>query len=145
MSLCLFEATDVSVGRGTDWPFQVLGYPNPSFGKFTFTPGSKPGMSAHVEQQDKTCYGLDLRDTDPKSSTFTLKYVLDFYKLFKKAGIADQFFARPEFFNKLAGNDKLIQQIKAGMTEDEIKESWKPELEIYKKMRKKYLLYPDFE
>lgn len=145
MSLCLFEATDVSVGRGTDWPFQVLGYPDPSFGKFTFTPGSKPGMSAHVEQQDKTCYGLDLRDIDPKSSTFTLKYVLDFYKLFKKAGIADQFFARPEFFNKLAGNDKLIQQIKAGMTEDEIKESWKPELEIYKKMRKKYLLYPDFE
>ncbi|WP_134088120.1 exo-beta-N-acetylmuramidase NamZ domain-containing protein [Olivibacter sp. XZL3] len=145
MSLCLFEATDVSVGRGTDWPFQVLGYPNPSFGKFSFTPGTKPGMSAHVEQQGKTCYGLDLRDEDPESATFTLKYLLDFYQLFKKAGIADKFFARPDFFNKLAGNNQLIEQIKAGMTEEQIKNSWKPELEAYKKMRKNYLLYPDFE
>ncbi|MEH6308312.1 DUF1343 domain-containing protein [Olivibacter sp. CPCC 100613] len=145
MSLCLFEATDVSVGRGTDWPFQVLGYPNPSFGAFSFTPGSKPGMSAHVEQQDKICYGLDLRQVDPKNSTFTLNYLLDFYTLFKQAGMADRFFARPDFFNKLAGNDKLIQQIKAGMTENQIKDSWKPELTAYKKMRKKYLLYPDFE
>lgn len=145
MSLCLFEATDVSVGRGTDWPFQILGYPNPAFGKFTFTPGTKPGMSAHVEQQDQLCYGLDLRNEDPKTATFTLKYLLDFYNIAKKAGIAAKFFARPDFFNKLAGNDQLIKQIKAGMTEKQIKASWKSELAAYKKMRKKYLIYADFE
>lgn len=145
MSLCLFEATDVSIGRGTDWPFQVLGYPNPAFGGFTFTPGSKPGMSAHVEQQGNRCYGLDLRNEDPAKSTFTLKYLIDFYHIAKKAGIANTFFSRPDFFNKLAGNDQLIEQIKSGLTEEQIKESWKPELTAYKKMRKKYLLYTDFE
>lgn len=145
MSLCLFEATDVSIGRGTEWPFQVLGYPNPAFGSFTFTPGSKPGMSAHVEQQGNLCYGLDLRKEDPAKSVFTLKYLIDFYHIAKKAGMADKFFSRPDFFNKLAGNDQLIKQISAGLTEEQIKESWKPELTAYKKMRKKYLLYTDFE
>lgn len=145
MSLCLFEGTDVNVGRGTDWPFQVLGYPNPVFGDFTFTPGIKPGMSAHVEQQGEKCYGLDLRGQGLEKETFTLKYLLDFYQKAKKAGIADQFFSRSDFFNKLAGNAELQQQIKDGLTEEEIKASWKAELDAYKKMRKNYLLYPDFE
>jgi len=145
MSLCLFEATDISVGRGTDWPFQVLGYPNKAFGNFAFTPGTKPGMSAHVEQQDEKCYGIDLRNENAEKSTFTLKYLIDFYNLAKQAGLANKFFARPDFFNKLAGNAQLIQQIKSGMSEEEIIDSWKPELQTYKIMRKKYLLYPDFE
>ncbi|GAA4788250.1 DUF1343 domain-containing protein [Olivibacter ginsenosidimutans] len=145
MSLCLFEATDVSIGRGTDWPFQVIGYPNRAFGKFIFTPGTKPGMSAHVEQQNNRCYGIDLRQVDAAKSTFTLKYLIDFYHIAKQQGLGDKFFTRPDFFNKLAGNNQLLQQIKAGMTEQQIMDSWKPELETYKKMRKKYLLYPDFE
>lgn len=142
MSLCLFEGTDISVGRGTDWPFQVLGYPDPAFGDFTFTPGTRPGMAAHVEQQGKTCYGLDLRGLQPQEQTFTLKYLIDF---FRQAPFKDTFFSRPDFFDKLAGTDELRKQIEAGLTEEEIKASWEPELEAYKHMRKKYLLYKDFE
>lgn len=139
-SLCLFESTDCSIGRGTEFPFQVIGYPDPSYGDFTFTPGSKIGMSAHVEQQGNLCYGIDLRTLDPDSIRFTLKYVLDFYS---KA--PEKFFARPEFFDKLAGTDKLRKQIIAGWTEEQIRASWKEELTEYKTMRKKYLLYDDFE
>jgi len=139
-SLCLFEATDCSIGRGTDFPFQVIGYSDPSFGDFTFTPESRVGMSAHVEQQGNLCYGIDLRTLEPDSIRFTLKYVLDFYS---KA--PDKFFARSEFFDKLAGTDKLRKQIIEGWTEEQIRDSWKEELAEYKTMRKKYLLYKDFE
>ena len=141
-SLCLFEGTDVSVGRGTDWPFQVLGYPDTVFGDFTFTPGVRPGMAAHVEQQDKLCYGLDLRELGPQSQVFTLKYLIDFYR---KAPFKDKFFSRPEFFDKLAGTDELRKQIIAGQTEKQIRASWADDLAVYKAMRKHYLLYPDFE
>lgn len=141
MSLCLFEGTDINVGRGTDWPFEVLGYPDPVFGEFTFTPGTRPGMAAHVEQQGELCYGLDLRETDP-AQKFTLKYLIDFYN---KADFKDNFFVRAEFFDKLAGTDQLRKQIIAGKTEAEIRDSWKEELSDYKEMRKQYLLYPDFE
>src|SRR5690606_7137757 len=79
-SLCLFEGTDISVGRGTDFPFQVIGYPDPVFGDFAFIPGSRTGMSAHVEQQGKKCYGVDLRNIDPRDFTFTLQYFVDFYQ-----------------------------------------------------------------
>jgi len=142
MSLCLFEGTDISVGRGTDWPFQVLGYPDPVFGDFTFTPGSRPGMSAHVEQQGKLCYGLDLRHLDPQQQKFTLKYLLEFYE---RAPFKDKFFSRADFFDKLAGTDELRKQIVAGMTEEDIRATWAADLVDYKRMRKKYLLYPDFE
>src|SRR5690606_12579509 len=142
MSLCLFEGTDISVGRGTDWPFQVLGYPDPVFGEFTFTPGTRPGMAAHVEQQGKECYGLDFRGLDPQEQIFTLKYLIDFYE---KAPFKDAFFSRPEFFDKLAGTDELRKQIIAGQTETEIRDSWAADLAAYKAMRKHYLLYPDFE
>lgn len=138
MSLCLFEATNFSVGRGTDWPFQVLGYADPSMGDFTFTPGSRPGMAAHVEQQGNLCYGIDLRDLDPNEQTFTLKYLLDFYHKFPNK---EKFFSRPEFFDKLAGTDELRKQIIAGLSEEEIRASWKEELDAYKAMRSKYVLY----
>lgn len=140
MSLCLFEGTDISVGRGTDWPFQVIGYPDPVYGDFTFTPGEKSGMAKHVEGKGAVNYGVDLRDLDPNEQKFTLKYVLDFYD---KTPDKSTFFARPEFFDKLAGTDELRKQIIAGKTEDDIRASWVPELDAYKKMRAKYLLYPD--
>lgn len=139
-SLCLFEGSDCSIGRGTDFPFQVIGYPDPSFGDFTFTPGSKSGMSVHVEQQGNLCYGTDLRSLDPDSIRFSLKYILEYYS---KA--PDKFFARPDFFDLLAGTDKLREQISEGWTEEQIRDSWKEELAEYKNMRKKYLLYEDFE
>lgn len=141
MSLCLFEGTDINVGRGTDWPFEVLGYPNPVFGDFTFTPGTRPGMVAHVENKGELCYGFDLRKNDP-AHKFTLKYLIDFYN---KSDFKDTFFVRADFFDKLAGTDQLRKQIIAGKTEDQIKKSWEKELKEYKQMRKKYLLYTDFE
>lgn len=140
MSLCLFEGTDVSVGRGTDWPFQVIGYPDPVYGDFTFTPGVRDGMALHVEGQGEVNYGVDLRDLDPDAQRFTLKYLLDFYN---KTPDKSTFFARPDFFDKLAGTDALRLQILEGWNEEEIRASWAEELEEYKTMRAKYLLYPD--
>ncbi|MDR2652792.1 MAG: DUF1343 domain-containing protein [Prevotellaceae bacterium] len=143
-SLCLFEGTDINVGRGTDFPFQQIGYPNSVFGEYTFTPETRQGMSAHVENKGQQCYGVDLRDENPETSTFTLKYILDFYK--KSQQIEGfNFFSHPDFFNKLAGNAELQEQIKNGLSEEEIRASWKEELAEYKIMRKKYLLYEDFE
>jgi len=141
LSLCLFEGTDISVGRGTDWPFQVIGYTNPVYGSFTFTPGERHGASKHVEGKGAINYGVDLRQVDPNTHYFTLSYLLDFYQ---KTPDKSTFFARPEFFDKLAGTDELRKQILAGKTEAEIRASWQKELAEYKLMRKKYLLYPDF-
>ena len=142
MSLCLFEGTDISVGRGTDWPFQVIGYPDPLFGEFTFTPGVRPGIATNVEQRGQKCYGVDLRDINPDEEKFTLKYLLNFYE---KSNFKETFFSRAAFFDKLAGTDELRKQIVAGKTEAEIRAFWADELKEYKKMRKKYLLYKDFE
>lgn len=141
-SLCLFEGTEISVGRGTDWPFQVVGYDNPVYGDFTFNPGEKEGMAKHVEGKGQTMYGQDLRGLDADKQQFTLKYVLDMYN---KMPDKSKFFTRADFFDKLAGTDELRKQILAGKTEQEIRKSWESELDQYKQMRKKYLLYQDFE
>lgn len=139
-SLCLFEGTSISEGRGTDWPFQVIGYPDPAFGDFTFTPGEKAGMAKHVEGKGVVNYGLDLRDINPNEHKFTLKYLIDFYN---KMPDESKFFSRAEFFDKLAGTDELRKEIIAGKTEIEIRASWKADLDEYKKMRKRYMLYED--
>ncbi|EFK58415.1 exo-beta-N-acetylmuramidase NamZ domain-containing protein [Sphingobacterium spiritivorum] len=141
-SLCLFEGTDISVGRGTDWPFQVVGYTDPVYGQFTFTPSERAGMVKHVEGKGATNYGLDLRNLNADEQKFTLKYILHFYN---KMPDKSKFFVRAEFFDKLAGTDELRKQILAGKSEQQIRDSWKQELSDYKKMRKQYLLYPDFE
>ena len=141
-SLCLFEGTEISVGRGTDWPFQVVGFDHPAYGEFKFIPGEKAGMVKHVEGKGTTMYGLDLRALNPDEQKFTLKYVLDFYH---KMPDKTKFFSRADFFDKLAGTDQLRQQIIAGKSEEEIRSSWQNDLTAYKKMRKQYLLYPDFE
>lgn len=142
LSLCLFEGTDISVGRGTDWPFQILGYTNPVYGSFTFTPGERHGMTKHVEGKGTKNYGVDLRGLNADNQKFTLKYLLDFYQ---KTPDKSTFFARPEFFDKLAGTDQLRKQILAGESEAQIRTSWEADLKVYKQMRKKYLLYTDFE
>jgi len=140
-SLCLFEATSVSVGRGTDFPFQVLGGPKEDLGPFQFTPRSIPGVAINPLNKDKTCYGVDLRELD-EAPRFTLKFFIDFYE---KYADKSEFLTRERWLNLLVGTDDLIQQLRAGKTEQEILKSWEPELESYKQMRKKYLLYPDFE
>ena len=140
-SLCFFEATKVSVGRGTYYPFQVLGFPDPKYGGFSFTPTSLPGFDTNPLQKDKRCYGVDLREY-PFEGGLTLRFFLAFYE---KAG-KDQafFFARPRWFDLLAGTKQLRLQIIKGLTEEEIRATWQPGLERYKAMRKKYLLYPDY-
>jgi uncharacterized protein YbbC (DUF1343 family) len=139
-SLCLFESTIVSIGRGTQFPFQVIGYPDKSLGDSLFVPTDIPGMQMNPEHEGKVCYGLDLRSLNPDSIKFTLKYIIDFYNKFPEK---EKFFNRPDWFKKLTGNDELLEQIIAGKSENAIKAGWKPELDKYKEMRKKYLLYED--
>lgn len=140
-SLCFFEGTHVSVGRGTYYPFQMIGAPDKKYGDFSFTPVSLPGFDTKPVHQDKACYGVDLREY-PFEGGLTLRFLLDFYN---KAG-KDQafFFSRPQWFDLLAGTKKLRYQIVRGLSEEEIRASWQPELEKYKQIRKKYLLYPDY-
>jgi uncharacterized protein YbbC (DUF1343 family) len=136
-SICFFEGTDVSVGRGTDKQFQVIGSPNSKNGNFTFTPEDKPGAK-NPPQKGKLCYGEDLSQIDARKQEFTLRYLIDFYQ---KSENKAKFFSSPSFFDKLAGSDTLRKQIVAGMTETQIRASWKADLDKYKMIRKKYLLY----
>jgi len=138
-SLCFFEATDISIGRGTYFPFQVIGFPDKKFGEFQFTPESIIGMSKHPKQENKICYGLDLRAIKPIPK-FTLQYFITFYN---KAG--ENIISRERWFNLLAGNSTLQEQIINGLNEEDIRKSWSDDLKTYKAKRKKYLLYTDFE
>lgn len=140
-SLCFFEATNISVGRGTYFPFQVIGYPDKKYGDFSFTPVALPGFDTNPLQKDKECYGVDLREY-PFEGGLTLRFFLDFYA---KAGKEQAFFfARPHWFDLLAGTKQLRFQIVRGWTEEQIRASWQPALDQYKKLRNKYLLYPDY-
>ncbi len=140
-SLCFFEATSVSVGRGTEFPFQVLGGLNPTLGPFQFTPLDIPGAAMNPLNKGKVCYGVDLRELD-EVPPFTLKYFLGFYNQYENK---TDFLTRERWFDLLAGSDLLLKEIKAGKSEEEILRSFQPELDSYKQIRKKYLLYPDFE
>lgn len=134
-STCLFEGTVASLGRGTYFPFQVYGYPDPKFGVFTFTPVSIEGMSKTPPHQDKLCYGRDLRG-ESMNHQFTLSYLLE---AFQKSGMKEKFFNN--YFNTLVGTDELKKQILAGKSEAEIRESWKAGLAEYKLKRDRYLIY----
>lgn len=134
-STCFFEGTIVSLGRGTLFPFQTYGYPDPAFGKFTFTPVSIDGMSKTPPLQNQLCYGVDLRN-ESLSHQFTLKYLLDAYQ---KSGKGKAFFSN--YFNTLAGTDQLKKMIIEGKTASEIEASWQSDLDSYKKLREKYLIY----
>ncbi len=137
-SICLFEPTIVSVGRGTDTQFQVIGGPDPALGSYTFTPEDKPG-AVNPPQEGKKCYGLDLRGVDAHHLRLSLKYLIDLYG---KASDKSKFFTSTSYFDKLAGTDALRLALVAGKSEAEMRKSWQPGLEAYKKIRTKYLLYP---
>ena len=135
-SLCLFEATVVSIGRGTYAPFQQLGAPQIN-SDFSFTPKSIKGMSVYPKHLDTVCYGEDLTATEsiPK---FNLSLLIKYYHLID---MGPDFFNRKKTFNQLAGNDQLMQQIISGMSEEAIQMSWAEDLADYRSLRKKYLLY----
>jgi hypothetical protein len=133
-SLCLFEGTNVSVGRGTEKQFQIYGSPYLPKGDFSFTPipnfGAKDPVYNGVE-----CYGEDLTSI-PKIDKLELKWLL---KAYNETSDKTKFFNA--FFTKLAGTKKLQNQIERGLTEDEIRATWKSGLHDFKKMRKPYLIY----
>jgi len=148
-SLCLFEGTIISQGRGTWFPFTVLGNPdlNGKY-KFSFTPTGIKGMSETPLHQDQICYGLDLRKYDMgelrKSGKINLKWLFEMYQAYP---FKEKFFDFKQSkqmgnFDKLAGNTLLKEQIIAGKSEEEIRKTWEPGLSDFKKLRKKYLLYP---
>lgn len=142
-SLCLFEGTPVSIGRGTRKPFQQFGHPSFPAGGYSFTPESMPGAS-NPPQMGQVCYGDDLSQVDVAKETgerWSLKWVLKAYRLFPDK---DHFFTgNGSTFRRLAGSDILQQQIREGLTEEQIRQSWEPALSHFKKIRKKYLLYAD--
>lgn len=173
-SLCPFEGTSVSIGRGTEYPFQVIGSPYTNAFSFQFTPRSLEGFDKNPLHKDRICYGVDFRDqtATPASGShtsrettngtlpeeaerdlpqgFSLKYILEFYRLYRAKAAKDktfnaekEFFIRPRWFDLLMGTDQVRRDILQGKTEKEIRQSWQPALEKYKDIRKKYLLYQE--
>jgi uncharacterized protein YbbC (DUF1343 family) len=151
-STCFFEGTVLSEGRGTSKPFQVFGHPALPKHLYSFTPNPNEGAKSS-KHYGKVCYGWNLSGTPEEvlaktGNKIQLKWLMEAYRLFPQK---DSFFLLPRsgkmeqsFFNKLAGNNDLWQQIKAGKPEAEIRASWEPKLSEFKAIRKKYLLYEDF-
>ena len=145
-STCFFEGTVLSEGRGTDKPFQNFGHPSLPKNLISFIPQGKEGAS-NPKLKGQVCYGWDISGTvadvlKNMSNKIQLKWLMQAYQLFPAK---ENFFLKSEHFNNLAGNDVLMQQIKDGISESEIRKSWEPELSNFKKIRKKYLMYKDFE
>ncbi|WP_237060643.1 exo-beta-N-acetylmuramidase NamZ family protein [Microbulbifer sediminum] len=138
-SLGLFEGTSVSIGRGTGFPFQVIGHPADTAGQFSFTPRPVPGASENPKHNGKQLSGQDLRG-EPLSSRFTLEYLVDWQQ---RTGEGDEeYFSRAGFFDKLAGTDALRRAVLAGQGAEEIRRSWEPDIQAYLERRQPYLLYP---
>lgn len=145
---CLVEGTVMSEGRGTEHAFAYIGHPSIPNKLFSFTPAPRVGaMSSKLYGQK--CYGWDLTKIKPPTNKIDLALIMEMYKSFPQK---DSFFIRPKsgeatayFFNKLAGNASLMEQLKAGVSEADIRKSWEPALSQFKATRKKYLLYKDFE
>lgn len=150
-STCFFEGTILSEGRGTPTPFQVFGHPSLPKHLFSFKPVSMPGAK-EPKLKDQLCYGWDLRgDADATrkrmNGRIQLSHLIEAYRLFPEK---EKFFLMPKsgdpdlaFFNKLAGNNRLMAQLKAGTSEEEIRKSWEKPLEDFRRIRAKYLIYGD--
>jgi uncharacterized protein YbbC (DUF1343 family) len=149
-SLCLFEGTVISLGRGTRYPFTMLGAPAlAGIYEYSFRPVSIPGMSEHPLYQDSVCYGLNFGNIDIETfrtkKQIDLHWLFEFYnaypdkKIFFDASRSKQI----GNFDKLAGTSTLRKQIVAGASEQAIRQSWEPALSDFKSRRKKYLIYPE--
>lgn len=140
-SLCFFEQTSVSVGRGTEAPFQVYGSPHldTAIFKYQFIPEAMKGAQ-HPKHKGVECYGENLQHFPRKLDKLNLEWLL---KAYQGSSHKELFFKK--YLEKLTGTAKLREQIQNGWTEQQIRESWRENLMEFKKIRKKYLLYPDFE
>ena len=149
-STCLFEGIMLNHGRGTMMPFTVLGAPSLK-GKyeFSYTPTSIPGMAENPLYKDEVCYGLDLRGYDTeqlrRKRQINIGWVIELYNAYPDK---DKFFGPDPAYKQLGSIEKLVgvaefrQQVKSGMSEEDIRKTWEPGLSAYREMRKKYLLYP---
>ena len=145
-STCFFEGTVLSEGRGTDKPFMLFGHPKLPKKLISFTPTPREGAT-DPKLNGQVCYGWDISGTSSKvlekvNNRIQLKWLMQAYKLFPDK---KNFFLKNQHFNRLAGNNILMQQIKDGISEKDIRKSWEPKLSEFKAIRKKYLLYKDFE
>lgn len=145
-SLCPFEGTSVSVGRGTDFPFQIIGSPTTKNLKFRFMPHSMKGSDKHPLHQDAYCYGLNLSSEKNIPKGFSLQYVIQFYNYFQNLTkhAEKEFFTRPHWFDLLTGTNQVRLDILKNKTEEQIRSAWQKKLNQYKEIRKKYLLYEDY-
>ncbi len=143
-SLCFFEGTFISIGRGTEYPFQVIGHPNYMLGSFTFTPKAIPGVSNYPKYEGELCFGYSLKGYNDSilntKRELQIGWLIEFYDYFRGS---ENFFT--QYFVKLAGTNELQIQIYNGITEEEIRESWQNDLNKFRQIRKKYLIYTDFE
>ena len=141
-SVCLFEGTICSLGRGTDFPFEVYGHPEYADSEFAFTPRSVAGAK-NPPLKDKECYGVDLRCKDDEqiiAEGFNLEYIIDAYRnLNARSGVGERFFT--SMFELLVGVDYVRNMIIEGRSADEIRAVWQADLEEFKALRQKYLLY----
>lgn len=139
-STCYFEATPVSLGRGTDFPFEVYGHPDMKGYSFSFTPRSVAGAK-NPPQLGKKCYGRDLRsvtDEEAIAQGINLEYLIDAYR---NLNMGDAFFR--SFFELLIGNGDIRKMIEDGKSADEIKRTWADDVARFKTQRQPYLLYPE--
>lgn len=145
-SLCPFEGTSISVGRGTDFPFQIIGSPTTKNLKFRFMPHPMNGSDKHPLHQDTYCYGLNLSSEKNIPKGFSLQYVIQFYNYFQNLTkhAEKEFFTRPHWFDLLMGTNQVRLDILKNKTEEQIRSAWQKKLNQYKEIRKKYLLYEDY-
>jgi uncharacterized protein YbbC (DUF1343 family) len=141
-SLCFFEGTFISVGRGTKLPFQVIGHPDYKIGSFLFTPGAIPGVSEHPLYENKECTGSKLsgfaESYQKNEQHLSLAWLIGMHEYFKDSA---NFFNA--YFDKLAGSDLLQKQIISGQSEEQIRKTWENDHTRFMQVREKYLLYPN--
>ena len=141
-SLCFFEATIMSVGRGTSKPFQAIGYPDKRFGSIVYTPQIKLGEDSNPRHKGKLCYGTDYTSVSLPKRQIALSPLLDYYRKADNLGL--QLINQRQLFDLLAGTKKLRQQLSSGLSEEEIRASWQAGLKAFQAKRARYLLYTDY-
>ena len=141
-SLCFFEATIMSVGRGTSKPFQAIGYPDKRFGSIVYTPQIKLGEDSNPRHKGKLCYGTDYTSVSLPKRQIALGPLLDYYRKADSLGL--QLINQRQLFDLLAGTKKLRQQLSSGLSEEEIRASWQAGLKAFQAKRARYLLYTDY-
>lgn len=142
-SICIFEATIMSVGRGTDLAFSSLAYPHKTFGKKLYTPQPQKGADLNPKHKGKLCYGIDLSNHSSPDKKINLDWLVKYHKIAKQAGL--NLVNQRQLFSLIMGSKRILPMLQNGKTSEEIRASWLPALEPYKELRRKYLLYPDYQ